>query len=391
MLSIARAFQGIGPALLVPNAMALIGRTFPMGMKRNIVFSIFGAMGPTGWTTGAVFSALLAEKVWWPYCFFALTIACTLIAVFSFIIIPDSLAVGGGPPGSPPQKFDYVGTFTGVSGLILINFSLNQAPLVGWETPYTYFILIIGLLVTTFFVVVELHTDQPLIPIRSLQPSAAFALACIAAGWASHGIWIYYVNRFLMVLRGVSPLLTQAQTCLVAITGTMFALSTGFLLNHMHVSTLMFLAMTVFFVGTALVAFMPVHQTYWAQTFVSTLIMPGGMNWSFPAGTILLSNAMPKEMQGKAASLVSTVVNYSIATGLGFAGTVERSINNDGTKTLESFRGAWYLGMGMAGLGMVISSFFILTTLQEEKKARRRPSTRSSSVRRSHQSTRPVV
>ncbi len=367
MLSIARGFQGIGPALLVPNAMALIGRTFPMGVKRNIVISIYGACGPIGWTIGAVMSALLAEKISWSYAFFAMAIACILISVLSFIVIPDSLAVRPGPPGSAPPKFDYIGAFTGVIGLVLINFALNQAPLVGWQTPYVYFILVIGIMITVFFFVIELrYAESPLLPLHDLQPSAAFTLACIAAGWASHGIWIYYINLFLMRVRGISPLLAQGQTCLVAITGTVFALSTGFLLNHIHVSTLMFLAMTVFFVGTVLIAFAPPQQSYWAQTFVSVLIMPGGMNWSFPAGTILLSNAMPKEMQGKAASLVSTVVNYSIATGLGLAGTVESSVNNDGTKTLEGYRGAWYLGMGFSALGMVISTFFILTSKKEE-------------------------
>lgn len=61
MFSICRAFQGIGPALLLPNAMAIIGRTYPIGLKRNIVFSILGACGPTGFFFGALFSALFAQ------------------------------------------------------------------------------------------------------------------------------------------------------------------------------------------------------------------------------------------------------------------------------------------------------------------------------------------
>lgn len=61
MFSVARAFQGIGPALLLPNAMAIVGRTYPVGLKRNIVFSIFGACGPTGFFFGALFSALLGQ------------------------------------------------------------------------------------------------------------------------------------------------------------------------------------------------------------------------------------------------------------------------------------------------------------------------------------------
>lgn len=61
MFSICRALQGIGPALLLPNAMAIIGRTYPIGLKRNIVFSILGACGPTGFFFGALFSSLLAQ------------------------------------------------------------------------------------------------------------------------------------------------------------------------------------------------------------------------------------------------------------------------------------------------------------------------------------------
>jgi MFS family permease len=62
-LSIARGFQGIGPALLVPNAMALIGRTYGMGDKRAMIFSIFGACGPSGFFFGALFAAVFAEYI----------------------------------------------------------------------------------------------------------------------------------------------------------------------------------------------------------------------------------------------------------------------------------------------------------------------------------------
>ena len=61
MLSTLRGFQGIGPALLIPNAMALLGRTYPVGMKKNIVFSLFGACGPIGWVVGGTFSSICAQ------------------------------------------------------------------------------------------------------------------------------------------------------------------------------------------------------------------------------------------------------------------------------------------------------------------------------------------
>lgn len=46
MLTGCRALQGIGPALVVPNGLALLGRNFPIGVKRNLAISLFGGMGP---------------------------------------------------------------------------------------------------------------------------------------------------------------------------------------------------------------------------------------------------------------------------------------------------------------------------------------------------------
>jgi hypothetical protein len=54
---------------------------------------------------------------------------------------------------------------------------------------------------------------------------------------------------------------------------------------------------------------------------------------SFPAATLLLSNAMPREHQGVSASLVATIINYSISLALGLAGTVEVHVN-DSSKDL---------------------------------------------------------
>jgi len=94
------------------------------------------------------------------------------------------------PPGASPPRFDYLGCVTGVVGLILINFALNQAPLVGWGTPYIYLLFISGVITTAFFIYAEFKlTDNPLVPVRGLQPQALLTLGCVAAGWASHGIW----------------------------------------------------------------------------------------------------------------------------------------------------------------------------------------------------------
>jgi MFS family permease len=193
--SICRGFQGIGPALLIPNAIALLGRNFEPGTQRNTAFACFGAAGPTGATAGAIFTALIADLYWWPWCFWTLAIACACACGMAFLIIPHEVQAEKSVQRPP---FDFWGAFTGVTGLLLVNFALNQAPLDGWTTWYIPSLLILGVSFLVGFVVIELQfTEHPLIPIRGLGTEAYFALACIAAGWGSHGIWAYYLYLFV--------------------------------------------------------------------------------------------------------------------------------------------------------------------------------------------------
>ena len=133
----------------------------------------------------------------------------------------------------------------------------------------------------------------------------------------------------------------------------------------------MTMALTAFTVGTILIATAPVEQSYWAQSFVCTLVIPWGMDMSFPAATLILSDAVDKEHQGIAASLVNTVVSYSISLALGFSGTVEGHVDHGGKSPedlLLGFRGAWYFAIGASGLGLFLSLLFLAKGYWKERR-----------------------
>ena len=359
-LTACRAVQGIGPALFIPNGLALFGRTFPIGTKRNIAMSLFGGSGPIGFVIGAVVSSLFSQLAWWPWSFWAMAIACTLISILSFFVIPsDRTKLFSKPDAKTWENFDLFGAFTGVSGLVLINFALNQAPIVDWSTAYIGVLLGIGVILLCAFVHIELRVaTYPLIPLKHLHRDAAFTLACIAAGWGSHGIWLYYLFLLIEQLRGYSALSACFMVSPVAPIGLTAALAVGILQKRIKFAYLMSVAMLCFVLGSLLLATAPVDQTYFANTLASLIITPIGMNWSFPTGVILMSNAVPREHQGIAASLVSTMVNYSISTGLGFAGSIDRYVTPE-HGVLAGYRGAWYFGIGLSTLGFLISLYFI--------------------------------
>ena len=58
-----RALAGIGVAMLMPNSVGILGRTFPAGsFERVVSFAILGALAPGGALTGAAFASLFLER-----------------------------------------------------------------------------------------------------------------------------------------------------------------------------------------------------------------------------------------------------------------------------------------------------------------------------------------
>jgi MFS family permease len=388
---VCRAMQGVAAAVLTPTGLAMLGSVYKPGPRKAKVFAIFGAAAPNGVVLGALFSALLAQKAWWPWAYWILAIACAALTVVSWWVLPDFQSLHQNQTNQsegkdiPEKSFDWWGSLTGVVGLTLFNVTWNQAPSEGWKTPYVIVLLILGVLFITAFIVVEKRATQPLVAVGSMSLDALYVISCVALGWASFGIWVYYYWEFLLRLRELTPLSVTTQILPGSASGLIAALMTGFLLSRIRKSYIMIIAMLGFCIGNILAATMPVKQLYWKQAFWSVLIIPFGMDLSFPTATLLMSNLLPQSHQGVAASTIAATVNYSISLGLGVAGTVEAQVRHG--DLLRGFRGGWYTAIGMSGLGVIIA---IVHGIADVRKTRRIQVERSIVEERGDESRDPV-
>ncbi|KAL6719019.1 multidrug-resistance type transporter aminotriazole resistance [Lecanora helva] len=364
LFNFARVFQGMGPALILPNGLAILGASYAPGPRKAMVFGLFGGCAPGGAIIGAAFAGLFS-LAWWPWTFWSFAIALACITLVGSWAIPDPPKKASTPKSlrEAINELDLLGGFCGVTALVLINFAWNQSGVVGWQKAYVYVCLILGFLFVPLFFYIELRlSTSPLIPFDVLSSDVAFVLGCVACGWSCFGIWVFYIWEFFEILRGATPLQAAAWSSPVAISGMLASIATGFLLGRLKPAWVMTIALTAFITGTILITTAPVDQMYWKQSFVCLVIIPWGMDMSFPAATLILSNAVSKKHQGIAASLVITIVNYSISLSLGFAGTIDSHVNNGGRTPediLKGFRGAWYLAIGLAGLGLFLSLTFL--------------------------------
>lgn len=365
LIVFARVLQGIGPAICLPNALAILGSVYPPGHRKAMVFAFFGAVAPVGAILGSAVASALS-LAWWPWAFWAMAIWLLVLAALGYIAIPDlprkeDVFADGYTWRKLNEELDFPGAVTGVVSLVLFNFAWNQAPIVGWATAETIVPLVLGLVIFGLFAWIEVKSAaRPLLPFDAINADVGFVLATVACGWATFGIWILYLVQILQELRHLSPLQTIAYQTPLAIAGVIAAIITGTLLGPFQVKppVVMTLALAAFTIGVTLVATVPPDQIYWGQIFVCTIIIPFGMDMSFPAATLILSDAVKREHQGIGASLVNTVVNYSISLGVGFAGTVEVYVSH-GDK-LAGYRGGLYFGVGLAAFGLGICVLFLI-------------------------------
>ncbi|KAF2742055.1 MFS general substrate transporter [Sporormia fimetaria CBS 119925] len=315
---ICRAMQGVGPALLMPNALALLGLQYVDGSKeKNFAFAAFGALAPSGFVIGATFGSLFAQKA-----------------------------------------FDWGGSVAIVTGMAIFNIAYNNSAVYGWDKHHVYTLAVLGCLILIGAYYIERGAEKPLIPVKQMDRTTGIVLALVGLGWAAFGIWVFYSVLFLQGVRHETPLLVSAQFTPAVIAGLVAAGLTGYLLTHTPISFVMLVSMVAFCVGCVVACVQPAHQKYFSSMFVSILIMPFGMDMSFPAAAVILSDHMPREHQGTAASLVNTVVNYSISCALGIAGIVERYHHTD--DGAQATKNALYTATGFAGLGVAMGALFFV-------------------------------
>lgn len=345
-----RAMHGIGVAFILPNAIGVAGTQYPNGPRKSAVFCLVGAMAPLGATVGCVFGALTAQMGHWPWAFYANAICFALVCSLAWFVVPDV------ERHAPPEAtFDWLGAVTGVVGLVLFNFSWNQAPAVGWSNPYIIVLLVVGFLFILAFFQVEKRVEFPLIPREIMNVHILLILLVVAFGWSSFSIYTFYFWSFLMNVNHWTPLASSATYGTFAIFGVIATFTVNLFIRRVRPSYLLFAATSGFLIGVTMLSQTPPGQRYFSMLFAQMIILSFGMDLSFPAASLVLSDNLPKKHQGMASSLVSTMINYSMSVSLGMAGTAEIKIFEHTNDLWKSYQAALYVGVGLATLGCILA------------------------------------
>ncbi|KAH8807659.1 major facilitator superfamily domain-containing protein [Xylogone sp. PMI_703] len=361
--NVARAMSGIGGALIMPNAVAMIGISCPPGKLRNLSLGFFGAANPISGGLGAIFAGAVLKYTSWKWIFFIMAIIGVITYGSLWFFVPPE------HPVDPEGKIDWVGAALASSGLIIFSVAWNQSPAVGWSTPYEIALLVLSIVLILVFLLWEgKFATTPIVPLTIWKaPSFLPLILVVLFTFMAFGNLLWYMIAWQQVIRHWSVLRFGVGWIPFSLFGAIGAILAGWLVPRLAAQWILTIGSATVIISLILVATMPDQQTYWAQVFPATIIMAFCPDLVYTAAQIIASNSVSRSQQGTAASLVSLLLLYGTSLGLGFAGTVEIQVNKSSTDVTKGYRAALYFSVALAVVAMVFNILWVRMAKDERE------------------------
>lgn len=307
-LIVARAVQGLGGGGLMTLSQALISENVPPRQRAQFQGYFAGVFAASS-TLGPLLGAFLTEQMSWRAIFF-INLPLGVLAAVLALRIPQH-------PRAARARFrpDVPGTLLFGGGTLSLLFALSSAGnRFGWLDWRLYGVLALAAGCLTLFVIWELRTRDPVIPVRLLASPVIWrsnvVVACFAAALFGS---VLYLPLYLQLGRGfgigASGLLLLPITLSLAATSTLTGrriARTGKLTAYpkrgLAVSTAAFVALA----ATVTFASMPV-------VLALTMLAGAGLGTTMAPTQIIVQNA------GGNASLASAVASVSVSRSIGGA------------------------------------------------------------------------
>jgi EmrB/QacA subfamily drug resistance transporter len=353
LLIATRFIKGVSAAFTAPAGLSIITTSFAEGPARNRALSIYTSAGATGFSLGLVFSGILTEASWrWVL---LLPVPMALIVLLGAIrLVPDA-----GRPANGPRSFDLLGAFSLTSAMLLLVFTVVEAPDAGWASARTLgsFAGVAALLAA--FVVTELRSSAPLVRLGILRSAslvrANLAMLTLFAGWVG---FQFIAVLYMQQLRGWSAIETGLA---IFPGGLMVALLAPTVIPRL---VMRFGVQPVILAGMvfALIAY-PLFLSIDANSNYVTAMLPtfvlAGLAFAFAYGplNIAATNGIEPHEQGLAGGLVNTSFQFGGALGLAVTTAVNNAnVGPDGSPQalLDGFQAALIVPVIAAAIGVVV-------------------------------------
>ncbi|HYV17053.1 MAG TPA: MFS transporter [Conexibacter sp.] len=370
----ARGVQGLGAAILSPAALSIVTTTFTEGAERNKALGIWGALAGAGGAVGVLMGGMLTEWAGWEWVL--------------FVNVPIGAAAAFAAPrfvresrGNERTSMDVAGAVSVTAGLVALVYALLDAHNAGWGSFQTLGLIgLSGVLLVTF-VVVELRTKHPIMPLtifRNRNVASADAVALLVG--ASLFSMFFFISLYLQQVLGFSALKAGLSYLPLSVAIITSAGAASQLVTRVGPKPVLVTGLSLTAIGLLLFTQVSYGGSYLGDVLIPSVIVAVGLGLSFVSLTITAMAGVQHNQAGLASGLLNTAQQVGGALGLAVLSSVAaartshvlsgvggRPSPGAATSALtEGFQSAFAVGAGFALLGVVLALLFVPHVRPEE-------------------------
>jgi EmrB/QacA subfamily drug resistance transporter len=317
MLIVARAFQGLGGALVSPAALSIITTTFKEGPDRTKALSVWGGIAAGGAAFGLLLGGVLTETLSWQWNFIVNVPVGAAVLVAALRLVPESRQEGA------LRHFDVAGATTVTGGLMLAVYTIVKAQTWGWGSSTTLAFAATSIGVLAAFVAIELRSPQPLVRLsffRTRSIATANGAMFLVAG-AMFGMF-YFASLYVQEILGYGPLragLAFLPVSLGIMTGAVLSQQ---LISRLGVKTVVVTGMSLAATGLIVLASTAGIDGTYLALLGGLAPMAVGMGMTFVPLTLVATAGVAPADAGLASGTFNTSQQVGGALGLAVLATL---------------------------------------------------------------------
>jgi EmrB/QacA subfamily drug resistance transporter len=360
VLVAARAVQGLGGAIITPLTLTILSAAVP-AEKRGVALGAWGGIGGLAVALGPLVGGAVVSGLSWHWIFW-------LNVPIGLLMIPLALRRLDETRG-PASRLDLPGLGLASVGLLGIVWGLVRGNGQGWTSPEIVISLAAGVVLIVAFVLWELRTEAPMLPMRFFR-NRTFAMTNVASLLMFFGMFgsIFLLAQFFQTVQGYSPFGSGLRILPWTAMPIFVAPVAGALSDRIGGARIMAVGLTLQAIGLGWIAAVSTPTTPYGELVAPFVLAGIGMALFFaPVANVVLS-AVRKEEEGQASGATNAIRELGGVFGVAVLASIFASYGGygSGQSFVHGLTPAIWVGAALVLVG-AIAAFAIRRPRRRER------------------------
>lgn len=315
VLIAARLVQGLGAAIMLSLAMALIGETVPKD-RTGSAMGLLGTMSAIGTALGPSLGGVLIATLGWR----AIFLVSVPLGLLTFVLAQRYLPADRQRPKTDEMRFDKVGTV--LLALTLAAYALAMTIGRGNLGTLNVALMLAAIFGVGLFMFVEARTASPLIRLSMFHIPALSASLAMSALVATLMMTTFVVGPFYLS-RGLG--LSEAAVGMVMAIGPVISIATGIpsgrIVDRLGAPSMVVLGLGLMAAGSFVLAALP--ATFGLAGYIAGIVVltPGYQLFQAANNTVVMADVRA-DQRGVISGMLNLSRNLGLITGSSVMGAV---------------------------------------------------------------------